>query len=68
MKSYFILIITAIFLTLVACEKAEETINRLDDVLDTDPYDRIRSKAENVHDEIKGFAAETQEDISAASE
>jgi hypothetical protein len=35
------------FLTLTACEKTEETINRIDDVLDTDPYEKIRDAAED---------------------
>jgi len=48
MKPYFILIIAVMFLTLTACEKTEETIDRIDDAFDTDPYEKIRDVAEDV--------------------
>ena len=47
MKPYFILMITIMVLTLPACDKTEETIDRIDDVFDTDPYDKIRDAAED---------------------
>ena len=36
------------FLTLTACEKTEETIDRIDDAFDLEPYDKIRDAAEDV--------------------
>lgn len=39
--------ITTMFLILAACEKTEETIDRIDDVFDTDPYEKVRDAAED---------------------
>ncbi len=39
--------ITTMFLMLAACEKTEETIDRIDDAFDTDPYEKIRDAAED---------------------
>ncbi|MDH5552117.1 MAG: hypothetical protein OEX82_02175 [Nitrosomonas sp.] len=58
MKSYFIFMIAIMFLALTACEKTDETIDRIDDVFDLEPYDKIRDTAGNVRDEIKDLATE----------
>ena len=51
------------FLMLAACEKTEETIDRIDDAFDTDPYEKIRDTAGDMRDEIKDFATEIQEEV-----
>jgi len=50
--------IAIMFLALTACEKTDETIDRIDDVFDLEPYDKIRDTAGNVRDEIKDLATE----------
>ncbi len=68
MKPYSILMITIITLALPACEKTEETIGRIDDAFDIEPYDKIRDTAGDVRDEIKGFATEIQEEAEGTVE
>ena len=45
-----------------ACEKTEETIDRIDNAFDLEPYDKIRDTVGDVRDDIKGFATEIEED------
>ena len=40
--------IVTMFLVLAACGKTEETIDRIDDAFDTDPYEKIRDAVEDV--------------------
>lgn len=68
MKLYFILMITIITLALPACEKTEETMDRIDDAFDLEPYDKIRDTAGDVRDEIKGFATKIQEEAEGVVE
>jgi len=50
--------IATMFLMLAACEKTEEKIDRIEDVFDLEPYDKIRDTAGDVRDEIKDLATE----------
>ena len=68
MKPYFILMIVTLFLTLVACEKAEEKIDRIVDAFDLEPYDKIRATSGDVRGEIKDFVSEIQEEMEDAIE
>ncbi len=60
--------IVAMFLTLTACEKTEEKLDRIVDAFDLEPYDKIRATSGDVRGEIKDFVHETQEGMEDAIE
>lgn len=68
MKQYFILMMVTILLVLPACERTEETVDRIDDAFDLDPYDKIHDAAEDISEGIQDFITETQEEAEDFSE
>ena len=51
------------FLTLTACEKTEEKLDRIVDAFDREPYDKIRATSGDVRGEIEDIVLETQEEM-----